>query len=51
MNATDKMIATEMREDRKAEANRAEFESSEERRMVWAQKNGNDSGYDPYCCL
>lgn len=51
MNASDKKTLMEMREDREEEANRAEVDSREQRRILWAQRNGNDSGYDPYCHL
>ena len=51
MNAADKRTIQEMREDREAEASRAALESNEEHRILWAQRNGNDSGYDPYCYL
>ena len=36
-------------EDMKAEKEIERLEREEIRRREWAQQNGNDSGYDPYC--
>ena len=35
-------------EDKAAEAEVARIEAAEEARRNWAQRNGNDSGFDPY---
>ena len=51
MNATDKKVFLEMREDARRDAERAERDANEARRISWAQANGNDSGYDPYYYL
>jgi hypothetical protein len=51
MNASDKKDLADYREDIAAIAERARFEADENIRREWAQANGNDSGFDPYCNL
>lgn len=51
MNETDKKAFEEYKADMQAEADQAEFELAEDRRREWAQRNGNDSGFDPYAYL
>jgi hypothetical protein len=48
MNANDKKDLTEYKEDIEVMAEKARIESNENFRREWAQKNGNDSGFDPY---
>ena len=48
MNKADKKIAAEYKEDMAAIAEAERREAQEEERRQWAQRNGNDSGFDPY---
>ncbi len=48
MNAKDKKTLQEYKIDMEAIAEDACFENQENARRAWAQKNGNDSGFDPY---
>jgi hypothetical protein len=48
MNATDKKVLAEYKEDIAAIAEQARIEFEENIRREWAQANGNDSGFDPY---
>ena len=47
MNAEAKAI----REDMEREAYEAQRAEAELARIEWAQRNGNDSGFDPYAYL
>lgn len=48
MNEQDKKIFEEHKEDMAAIAEQVRYESEENARREWAQRNGNDSGFDPY---
>lgn len=48
MNKQDKAELAEFIIDQKALAEKEAFEAQEDERRVWAQNNGNDSGFDPY---
>ena len=48
MNKADKKIAAEYKEDMAIIAEAERREAQEEERRQWAQRNGNDSGFDPY---
>lgn len=47
----DKQAFKDYQEDMQAERERQAQEEKEEHRRNWAQRNGNDSGYDPYWYL
>ena len=48
MNASDKKALAEYKLDMEIIAYKERQEKEEDKRREWAQRNGNDSGYDPY---
>ena len=48
MNSTDKKALADYKDDMAAIAEQARSDAEEDARRVWAQANGNDSGFDPY---
>jgi hypothetical protein len=48
MNANDRKDLAEFKEDLAAIAEKARIDFENNMRYTWSQKNGNDSGYDPY---
>ncbi len=48
MNASDKKALKEFQEDMAVIAKKEAEEVQEDIRREWAQRNGNDSGFDPY---
>jgi hypothetical protein len=48
MNQTDKKALAEYNEDMAVIAEKARRDAEEDVRREWAQRNGNDSGFDPY---
>jgi len=48
MNANDRKDLAEYKEDLAVINQKARIEHEENIRREWAQKNGNDSGFDPY---
>lgn len=48
MNKTDKKALKEYKEDIQQILENEEYERQEQQRIQFAQKNGNDSGFDPY---
>lgn len=48
MNKADKEALAEYRADMAVIAEQASTEAAENERREWAQRNGNDSGFDPY---
>ena len=48
MNKADKKSMADYKEDMAAIAEKERMEAVENERREWAQRNGNDSGFDPY---
>lgn len=48
MNKADKKELANFNEDMLAIAEQERRETAEDERRVFAQRNGNDSGFDPY---
>ena len=48
MNTRDRTELAEFKEDMAAMAEKARIDSENNIRREFAQKNGNDSGFDPY---
>lgn len=48
MNKTEKKVMAEYKEDVAVIAEQKRKEAAENDRREWAQRNGNDSGFDPY---
>lgn len=48
MNKADKNALADYIEDMAEIAEQDRFERKENARRLWSQRNGNDSGFDPY---